>query len=276
VTSPQSRLSPVVYYTYEEYNEAEKANTAALIALLILYLRPYVGIPISDVQWVEILKYIYPTVEYYRNESARLARAFYDSERAKYLDGSGVIDLDTRDPASPPPRHDVFLDNYRLEFFIEDLEPVRKRFQSETATNRDLTTVIGTAAKQVQNGGRRTATEAVRTDPLRVRFARVEGGGSSCAFCLMLISRGPVYHTASTAGSTEILDRFNATGDEGVLEGLMNRWHPNCDCRVVAVFDENDWPGRDRFKEAERLWISSTRGHSGPEAIKAFRHAVEG
>ena len=274
MTRPLRPLPTAAYLTYEEYNQAEQANAAAIAALIYLYLSPYVGVPLTNIQWVELLKFLYPQIEYYRSQSAALARRFYDSERAKFLTDAGVVNLDTFRPSVLQARHPVFLANYRLEFFVEDMEPVRLKFITRTTGNAGLAETIAVAVKQVQNGGRRTQIDAVRTDPLRPRFARVEGGGSSCAFCLMLISRGPVYHSADSAGAAEIIDDF--TGDETVLNGLMNRWHPNCDCRVVPVFDEKSWPGRAKFKEAERLWISSTRGHSGNDAINAFRRAVEG
>ena len=53
-----------------------------------------------------------------------------------------------------------------------------------------------------------------------VRFARVTTGRETCAFCLMLASRGAVYHTRKTAGD-------------------FKSFHRGCDCKVVPGF-END------------------------------------
>lgn len=47
-----------------------------------------------------------------------------------------------------------------------------------------------------------------------VAFARVPQGPTTCSFCVMLASRGFVYHSAKTAGE-------------------FNRFHSNCDCAVV-------------------------------------------
>ncbi|MBR5258949.1 MAG: hypothetical protein IKV48_00445 [Eggerthellaceae bacterium] len=55
-------------------------------------------------------------------------------------------------------------------------------------------------------------------DPLEPRFARVPSGSETCAFCIMLASRGFVYRDAKTAGE----------GDH---------YHPNCDCRIVQGYD---------------------------------------
>lgn len=49
-------------------------------------------------------------------------------------------------------------------------------------------------------------------------FARVPTGTETCAFCLMLASRGAVYHTRKTAGE-------------------WRHFHRGCDCKVVPSFE---------------------------------------
>lgn len=56
-----------------------------------------------------------------------------------------------------------------------------------------------------------------RRDKADVKFARVPAGTETCAFCIMLASRGFVYRSAKTAGE----------GDH---------WHAHCDCRIVPSF----------------------------------------
>ena len=56
-------------------------------------------------------------------------------------------------------------------------------------------------------------------DPLKPRFARVPQGGETCRFCLMLASRGAVYHSKYTAGA-------------------VDHYHANCDCKVVPDFGD--------------------------------------
>lgn len=67
-------------------------------------------------------------------------------------------------------------------------------------------------------------------DPLKPRYARVPSGSETCAFCIMLASRGFVYHDAKKAGE----------GDH---------YHPNCDCRIVPGFDHY-YSGTSRRKSA--------------------------
>lgn len=52
------------------------------------------------------------------------------------------------------------------------------------------------------------------------RFARVPTGFDTCTFCLMLASRGAVYHSRKTAGE-------------------WRHFHRNCDCKVVPGFENN-------------------------------------
>lgn len=63
-----------------------------------------------------------------------------------------------------------------------------------------------------QHGNRTTKHNAIRNG---LRYARVPSG-TSCAFCLMLASRGFVYHSTTSAGE-----------DKG-------HYHNNCHCAVVA------------------------------------------
>ena len=53
-----------------------------------------------------------------------------------------------------------------------------------------------------------------------VRFARVPTGFETCTFCLMLASRGAVYHTRKAAGE-------------------FKRFHRRCDCKVVPSFEDD-------------------------------------
>lgn len=53
------------------------------------------------------------------------------------------------------------------------------------------------------------------------RYARVPRGATTCEFCLMLASRGFIYHTEEDAG------------------GDGNKYHTHCDCLPVASFDKN-------------------------------------
>lgn len=53
-----------------------------------------------------------------------------------------------------------------------------------------------------------------------VRFARVPTGFETCTFCLMLASRGAVYHTRKSAGE-------------------FKHFHRRCDCKIVPGFEDD-------------------------------------
>ena len=81
-------------------------------------------------------------------------------------------------------------------------------------------------------------------------WARVLSGAENCGFCVMLASRGPVYSDAEAAGRGEASDRDYAAG--------INTYHTNCDCLVVPIYDYANWPGRDQWLAAERVYNEVT------------------
>ena len=90
-----------------------------------------------------------------------------------------------------------------------------------------------------------------------VGWARVATGDETCAWCMMLVSRGPVYYSADSAGSLLLTQEWLNEVEEskGVDPSLpMNEWHTGCDCTVMPVYDKNDWPGKDAADEALEKW----------------------
>ena len=90
-----------------------------------------------------------------------------------------------------------------------------------------------------------------------VGWARVATGDETCAWCMMLVSRGPVYYSADSAGSALLTQEWLNEVEEskGVDPSLpMNEWHTGCDCTVMPVYDKNDWPGKDAADEALEKW----------------------
>lgn len=64
----------------------------------------------------------------------------------------------------------------------------------EQAAQVAMTHSAGVASRHAVRGGRDTVTESARRDPVARGWARV--GEGQCAFCAMLIARGPVYSEA--------------------------------------------------------------------------------
>jgi len=77
----------------------------------------------------------------------------------------------------------------------------------------------------VLQAGRNTLVQSASRDPWKPRWARVPSGAETCAFCLMLASRGPVYLSEAAAGK----------------QG-MNAYHGDCDCVPTPIFPTDDLP----------------------------------
>lgn len=128
----------------------------------------------------------------------------------------------------------------------EDVKAKLERLISETAGRPEVV---------------RPSPKAVTTESRIVQgWARVATGRETCEWCLMLVSRGAVYKTARSAG----LKLDDNTASDAYLSGTdaqdyMNEWHTGCDCKVVPVFDLENWVGKDAADRALELWIQAGR-----------------
>lgn len=235
--------------TLDEYAKAQAEITAAAAREATALAAQFLAPRMSTNVWIQFLRMLFPRVLAHRERSARLARDFYDSEREEHHP-----DL---------PAHNLFLAEYRLEWFIEAMEPERVAFSKPGASEDAQARVVGRVMKEVENGGRRTMLRPIIDDdpdiqdPIKPLYARVATGRETCGWCWMLVSRGPVYHSRESAG-----------------EG--RKFHPFCDCLIVPVFDRQNWAGRDAFLRAQKVWRSTTKGSkNNKEAINMFRRAVD-
>lgn len=84
---------------------------------------------------------------------------------------------------------------------------------------------------EVKVAASQTALNNARRDPVKPRFARVPTGAETCDFCLMLASRGFVYHTEAAASHA----------------------HAGCDCRTVPSWRAHEVEGYDT-QDLARRW----------------------
>jgi len=133
--------------------------------------------------------------------AARLAAEFYDGLRSEFgiADGWGAMVDGGYDPAAT---------EGAVRAFVQDL-----------VDGKPVETFVGKCSDRIDREVRLSANRCVernaRSDPRRPRWARVPTGAETCDFCLMLASRGFVYHS----------------------EELASHAHANCDCRVVPSWD---------------------------------------
>ncbi|MGW1740028.1 VG15 protein [Nocardia sp. NPDC001965] len=232
-----------------EYAALQAAIVAAIIRTVVELARLMLTPALTPTDWIRFLRLVYPQVEIARAESAELARRFYDSQREQ------------NHPELP--RNDQLLEGSDFGVFVQTMEPARRRMSQADA----IPTVVGElariVAKDVENAGRRQIIRGVENDSATgiVRgWARVATGRETCGWCLMLISRGPVYMAAETAG-LDLTDRTAAqmiAAGEDVSE-YMDEWHDGCDCKVVPVYKATGYPSEAAEKRAMELWKDAAR-----------------
>ncbi|WP_346843742.1 hypothetical protein [uncultured Rothia sp.] len=115
--------------------------------------------------------------------------------------------------------------------------------------------VVEALSRHVEQGARRQVMAAVPDDPFSrdapsnvgsvdggaqvvypKAWARMLTGADNCPFCVMLASRGAVYSSRTRAGSD------------------VYRFHNNCDCVVVPVFDLDNWVGKSTADYLYGIW----------------------
>ena len=288
----------------EQYAAAQAVISAAVAAYVLSFVSNFAYQALPLARWIELLRLLYPEIERRREQSASLARSFYDSQRELFV------------PGLPTNAQD--LEPYQFDWFVQAMEPVRQQMSVENSTQGALAAMTLRAVREVELAGRRQIIHAVENDTQlteyitatpqereKLRFpddvrdellgilggsqvapkpklrsvqtandvqgwARVATGDETCAWCLMLVSRGPVYSGADTAGlsrdmtETAYVRMYNSYdlatyGEKITEEGLFDEWHTGCDCIVVPVFNKKNWFGQDAAKRASDLWGDATK-----------------
>lgn len=259
--------------TAEQYATAQAVITEQLAANVAAITQLFRNAPMTSVDWDRFLDLLYPLVEQARIDSAELGRSYFDSEFIRFH------------PGFTPPQ--FLRPHYTRQWFKEEMFPAKQEFIQPGASDHAVSMVVLRTMKAVENAGRRSVIRGIESTPERfgVRgWARVATGEETCAFCWMLVSRGPVYESAQSAGldaddirAKELFQKAES-GDissQEALGELMTRWHPGCDCKVVPVFDRQNWPGIEAYKRTLAVWNKTTRGFSGKDKMNAFRRAIE-
>ena len=99
------------------------------------------------------------------------------------------------------------------------------RYQARKLTKGGDVAFAKACGEYARNDAFRSLNETIianvgRDKDKGAKFARVPTGFETCTFCLMLASRGAVYHTRKTAGE-------------------WKHFHRGCDCKVVPSFEDD-------------------------------------
>lgn len=115
-----------------------------------------------------------------------------------------------------------------------------------------LSRISGGLQRVVLDQARSTVEESAALDPAKPRFAR-HASANACAFCALMASRGPVYHSEASAltvvgRGTDVstnVGRKRGRRAKGIRargsRGLGEKYHDDCHCAVVEVFDGQDY-----------------------------------
>lgn len=123
---------------------------------------------------------------------------------------------------------------------------------SPAATLGPLGTIVDRYTLQP---GRDTISASVAADPRRALWARVPTGETTCAFCVVMASRGAIYLSRESAGG----GRGGVMGWLDSLFGEGDNYHGHCDCVPTPVWDRDELPEGyhpgelyDQYRDARR------------------------
>lgn len=176
-------------------------------------------------------------------EELRLEDEAAEDEARIVLEALGPNNLESKLKAIDEERPTKEVDERRREAHVE-------------AGNRQA----AAAARVAMNGGRGMLFGVGQKDERALGWVRASRTGTPCGWCAMLISRGPVYRTAETAG-------FDEEGD---------LYHDNCHCFAELVYGDEQYADKrfDLNRRYAKDWPRVTRGLSGKEALSAWRKYI--
>lgn len=176
---------------------------------------------------------LHDLIDVWGDAAATTAADFYDEMRDRVIAGSTftalLADPAGRDQAAGTVRW--ALDPWAQAVTVGGgFDPVTgeeipgdRQLPDEFDLDRMLGKLQGPLQRLIRQTGRQTIDQSVRADPAKPRVARVPMGAETCAFCLVLASRGPVYRSATTAGHD-------------------TKYHDFDDCEQVVVWGDEELP----------------------------------
>lgn len=232
------------------------AQTAAVMLQLYPLMRNPAAIPGNTATWLDL---VVAYLAAQRAKSAGLAAEYYTAYRAVEL-GPGVPAIQVVPQAALPVE--------AVKTSMSVLGPVAYKREAARQLNldpREMTeqmladtqlpanlqqTIAANAARaaqrHVRNGARETVDTAYAQDPRTIGYVRTERA-TCCPFCLMLVSRGPVYDDDSFEASDP---RFSGPGDQKV--------HDGCGGDIRPLYDRNDASDFNKAsREANALWAET-------------------
>lgn len=247
--------APGTTLTVPAYRAAQDAINRELAVVALPLAQSLVDQETTESSLTSFVRTLFSTVTLARAKSELLANEFYQSQRNEYL-RPGFVSLQAPEEA------------YSIGNLLKGIFRVVRPGQVPDSPVPAVSTVV----RHAETAGRRRLTGLSLVDKECEGWARLSRGDKTCSFCLMMISRGPDYKSGGT-GETFTSRKSGKTFTAKYPTVNSKAFHNQCDCVQVPVFDRENFPGRDQWIAAEKLWIESTRGKSGSKALAAFRAA---
>lgn len=180
--------------------------------------------------------------------------------------------------------------SHRLETVLEALDldgPADSIDKARVEAHSDAGAKQAAAAERlVLNGARTTTWNTAKRDRLVLGWIRRSRTGTPCDWCSMLLSRGAVYKSASSADAKTAkaftvrkgVDRLGRTGMEvrGADYAEGDQFHDDCHCVAEQIFTRTqyDSPAYDLNRRYAALWPDVTRGYFGKAAVARWRRYI--
>ncbi|MEE8739037.1 MAG: hypothetical protein SOI66_09060 [Bifidobacterium sp.] len=201
-------------------------------------------------------------VEEYARDSSQLANDYYDDIRSLWSE-YGIRDMPEFDHFDliDPDRtlwqvQRGFNDSDYAGLTYQEVQAGKSRAGKTIAdlwpSFDDLDDAQQFIADMISAGSRLTMQRNLRIDPTHPRWARVPRGAVTCAFCLMLASRGFVYLSDESAG-------------------LHNAFHTHCDCDIVPSWGRQTLIGYDQSQYADMWHRANSDGGDYRKSLERLR-----
>lgn len=168
-----------------------------------------------------IVSSIFPSVLSTRESFRLIARESYEDAKREAIPDKKSI---------PPPKLREYTRKRLKEALSANLPDNRE------VNDKDIEKTLLAVEQQARDAERnQTVAYAIHDKDIK-GWARIDPEPPTCSFCLLLVSRGPVYRSAHSAG-----DR--------------NKYHHGCTCIPVLVFNgQSNWRGEQHYKEALAIY----------------------
>lgn len=233
----------------EQYQAEQRAATSTLTRDLLMLLMAILSLNDPEGSWPALRLAVKALIRERRNQSARTAGIYYRRAREDAGVSGSVVLVAPRDLVEE--RLNAALDGAGIAVLKRS---VRLGATMTEARDRAAVTLSGAGSRLALEGGRDVIEGTILADENALGWARI-GDGDPCAWCAMLISRGGVYKSGTTAGDAR-------SGGE--------RYHDHDGCQAVPIFDPTS-PYEQAAEELYEQWQRVTDGHSGAAARQEWR-----